>query len=262
MSDLIVVNNCKNCGEQIESYNYCPHCGAKKITKRITSKHLFQEFTDRFLNIENSFFKTFIHLFTKPEEVIDGFVNGLRKRYLNPFSYFAISLTIAGLYTFILKRYKDEIFAQSFFSKDQIEISQMSSDFAFDYNSMITFLTLPFLALISRFIFLNYKKYNLTEHLVIHLYAYSHIAMILSFILLPFLLISKNIFWALLIQFPLPVLYIAYVLKRLYNLNFKQITIKTLLFTILMVILFIIFSIVMAIIMVKTGVMPSPSGNN
>ncbi|MDH7444715.1 DUF3667 domain-containing protein [Aquimarina sp. 2201CG14-23] len=256
-NNLTKTNFCKNCGYQIDYYSFCPDCGAKKITNRITFKNLTQEFSDRFLNLDNSFIRTFIHLFTKPKEVIDGFINGLRKRYINVFSYFAISLTIASLYSFVLGKYKDVIFSNVFTNVNQIEVSKIASDISFEYQSLISFLTIPLLALISRLVFLNYKKYNLTEHFVIHLYAYSHITMVISFITLPLLLIVKNIFLILWIQFPVSIIYIAYVLSSLYNISLKKILLKTLLFLLIMSILFIIFSIVTGIIMAKMGLIPN-----
>ncbi|SEL96667.1 Protein of unknown function [Aquimarina amphilecti] len=252
---LTNINHCKNCGFQIDHYSFCPDCGAKKITKRITFKNLTQEFSDRFLNLDNSFIRTFIHLFTKPNIVIDGFINGLRKRYVNVFSYFAISLTIASLYSFILAKYKDVIFSNVFTDANQIKASKVASDFSFEYQSLISFLTIPVLALISRLVFLNYKKYNLTEHFVIYLYAYSHITMVISFITLPLILTVKNLSLILWIQFPVSIIYSAYVLKKLYEISIKKILLKTLLFSIIMAVLFVIFSIIVAIIMMKTGVM-------
>ncbi|WP_405205433.1 DUF3667 domain-containing protein [Aquimarina sp. LLG6339-5] len=256
------INHCKNCGFQIDHYSFCPDCGAKKITKRITFKNLTQEFSDRFLNLDNSFIRTFIHLFTEPNIVIDGFINGLRKRYVNVFSYFAISLTIASLYSFILSKYKDVIFSNVFTDVNQIKASKVASDFSFEYQSLISFLTIPILALISRLVFINYKKYNLTEHFVIYLYAYSHITMVISFITLPLLLTAKNLYLILWIQFPVSIIYIAYVLKSLYEINLKKILIKTLLFFIIMSVLFVIFSIIVAIIMMKTGVMKGEANSS
>ena len=253
---LTPINHCKNCGYEINNFTYCPNCGAKKITKRITFKNLTQEFSDRFLNLDNSVIRTFVHLFSKPKDVIDGFINGLRKRYVNVFSYFAISLTIASLYTFILRKYKNDIFSKVMVSEAQMEVSKVASDISFEYQSIISFLTIPVLALVSRLVFFNYKKYNLTEHLVIHLYAYSHITMVISFITLPILLTAENLYIMLWVQFPTSIIYIAYVLKKLYDLSWKKIILKTLLFLVIMTILFIIFSIVSAIIMIKTGVMP------
>ncbi|WP_108803971.1 DUF3667 domain-containing protein [Aquimarina sp. Aq107] len=256
------INHCKNCGFQIDHYSFCPDCGAKKITKRITFKNLTQEFSDRFLNLDNSFIRTFIHLFTEPNTVIDGFIHGLRKRYVNVFSYFAISLTIASLYSFILSKYKDVIFSNVFTDVNQIKASKVASDFSFEYQSLISFLTIPILALISRLVFINYKKYNLTEHFVIYLYAYSHITMVISFITLPLLLTAKNLYLILWIQFPVSIIYIAYVLKSLYEINLKKILIKTLLFFIIMSVLFVIFSIIVAIIMMKTGVMEGEANSS
>lgn len=253
MSDLITITNCKNCGQQIETYNFCPDCGAKKITKRITFKNLVQDFVDRFLNIDNSFFRTFLHLFIKPEEVINGYINGLRKRYINAFGYFAISITITGFYSFLVKDRLKEIVKLNNYSEQQIELQSSIYDFSFQYQSIISFLLIPFLAILSRLIFLNYKKFNLTEHLVIYLYAYSHIVGTMAIILLPLTFIADSILIIAYVQFPIYILYIAYVLKRLYKLSLKSIILKTLLFLVLGSVFYIIFSILIIVVMILTG---------
>ena len=88
--------NCKNCNLLIsDKDNFCNSCGAKVIRNRLTIKSLFEDFSEQFLNYDNKFLQTFLHLFTKPEVVIDGYINGTRKKYVNVISYFAIALTLA-----------------------------------------------------------------------------------------------------------------------------------------------------------------------
>ncbi len=255
MNDLITITDCKNCGQQIETYNFCPDCGAKKITKRITFKNLVIDFVDRFLNLDNSFIRTFIHLFTKPEEVIEGYIHGLRKRYINAFGYFAISVTITGFYGFLVKDRLKEIMKFGDFSEQQSVIQSSALDFTFQYQSAISFLLIPFLAIMSRLVFLNYKKFNLTEHFVIYLYSYSHIVGTMTLILLPLTFMTDNILNVMAVQFPVYVLYIAYVLKRLYKISLKSIILKTLLFLVIGSVFYIVFSILLVIIMVLTGAM-------
>ena len=59
------------------------------------------DINEQFLNIDNKFLKTFFHLFTKPDVVIGGFINGTRKKYINVIQYLAISLTLLGVQLFI-----------------------------------------------------------------------------------------------------------------------------------------------------------------
>ncbi len=227
MNELSIDLHCKNCKYPIENYDFCPKCGAKKITKRITFPYLISEFTNRFFNVNNSFFKTFWHLFTKPEEVIGGYINGLRKRYISAFGYFAISLTLTGFYAYIVKDRMEELISLNSTSEQQLAITQTSSDFSYQYQSLISFIIIPLLALLSRLIFINYKRYNITEHLVIYLYAYSHIVTVGSFLTLPLVFITDNLYVATLVLLPVYVLYIAYVLKRIYQVSFSEIIIKT-----------------------------------
>ena len=252
-SDPANISNCKNCNYPIDNYNFCPNCGAKKITKRITFKNLILEFAARFLNLDNSFIRTFTHLFTQPEVVIGGYINGLRKRYINAFGYFAISVTITGIYSFLVKDQLIEIMKTGSFSEQQIEVQGSVFDFTFQYQSIFSFLLIPLLGIISRVVFLNYKKYNLAEHFVIYLYAYSHIVAAMALILLPITFWVKNFWIVTMIQFPVYILYIAYVLKRLYAMSLKSIIIKTLLFLVIGGFFYVTFSLFIVIVMVLTG---------
>ncbi|WP_298426391.1 DUF3667 domain-containing protein [uncultured Kordia sp.] len=250
--------NCKNCTYQLKTENkFCPNCGAKVIHDRLTLKNLWSEFSQRFLNYDNTFFKTVRHMFTQPEVVIDSFISGTRKKYLNVFNYFAISITITGFFTFIFFKFFPDIFKNAM---DVLNTSQQSEaqkemfskvmSAIFDYQSLMYFMLIPLLALISKIVFYNYKKYNYTEHAVIYLYAYSHTVVLINVLYLIFIIIYHpflNYITAL--SIPLSVLYVAYVLKRLYKLSFKKIFLKTLLFIVVGLVFYIGISLVLGAIM-------------
>ncbi|WP_175487073.1 DUF3667 domain-containing protein [Zunongwangia mangrovi] len=59
---------------------------SKKIDSRLDLKLVFEEFSTIFFNIDNTFLKTFTTLFKAPEKVIDSYITGVRKRYLNVIS--------------------------------------------------------------------------------------------------------------------------------------------------------------------------------
>lgn len=100
--------NCKNCANSLQTdYSFCPDCGAKVIRNRLTIKNLLSDITERYFNLDNTFLRTFLHLFTKPDVVINGYVNGTRRKYLNPISYFGIALMLAGFLMFFMRKVFD-----------------------------------------------------------------------------------------------------------------------------------------------------------
>ena len=96
---------------------------------------------------------------------------------------------------------------------------------------------IPFLALISKLVFWNYKKYNLVEHFVIFLYTYSHISIISVALQLLFIwnqtILTILGFSGLVFMFAFSI----YVLKKLFKLNAGAMLLKTLLFFIVISIL-------------------------
>lgn len=91
--------SCKNCKSELDTLNnFCSECGAKVVRERITIKSIIQNILFA-LGWDSNFFVTLRHLLYKPHVVFKEYANGTRKKYADPFTFFAISLAIS-LFTF------------------------------------------------------------------------------------------------------------------------------------------------------------------
>ncbi len=221
--------NCKNCEISLsEANDFCKSCRAKVIRNRLTLKNLFAHITETFFNYDNKLLKTILHLFTKPDYVIDSYVNGVRKKYINPISFFGLALTLTGFSIFIIgKFYKQYLNFSDIFGENKMYSNEFSknwmensADFSLEYSSLMFTLMIPSFALISWIVFLN-KRYNLTEHIIIYLYSmslYSIFSILFGFIILliaPEKYLTYGIYMYLLVF-----IYHCYLLTRLFKLNF------------------------------------------
>lgn len=246
--------SCKNCKTSLsETANFCSNCGAKVIRNQLTIKNIAVDVNERFLNYDNKFLKTFIHLFTQPEQVISSYINGTRKRYVDAISYFAIAVTIAGLQMFIISKFFPEAFNfSSFNTKHLQETQQKTMSFVREYQSIIMMFYIPVYALISKLTFYKSKKYNYTGHLVFFMYIQAQTT-IMGFLFLVLLVVGVPFMWYSILLTPLIFLYSAYCLKRLYYLTIKQTLYKIIIFTLLFFTFFIIVIIVFSILFYLGG---------
>lgn len=244
--------NCKNCEIQLSNEdNFCPSCGGKIIHNRLTIKNLLQHLGETFLNYDNKFLKTIINLIKRPEDVIVSYINGVRKKYINPISFFAISLTISGLLIFIIKKYYSSLLDFSKLYENEAQQKMMISvmEGTFEYNSLIYSALIPFLAIISLLVFFN-KKYNLTEHIVIYLYSMSLFSIISAISGLIILLINSQLYISFsVVIYALIFIYHCYMLKRMFNLNGFQLLLKTLLFLLLFFVLYLVVTVLVFIVL-------------
>ncbi len=238
--------HCKNCNTSLDDQSgYCNNCGAKVIRNRLTIKNLFEHFSEQFLNYDNKFLQTFITLISRPEQVIDGYIKGIRKKYINPISFFAIGITLAGLQMFILSKFFPEgLDISSLAQKGQEEFSNNWMRTLLEYQSVVMMLYIPFYAIMSKIVFYNLKTYNYTEHLVIFLYLISQVTLILFIPTL--LLIVSGLTLGDLTSFVLifQIIYISYCFKRLFGLGNKSIILKVLFFLVVLLIFFILFIVI------------------
>lgn len=239
--------NCKNCNLEInEKDSYCKQCGARVIKKRITLKSLFSNLLTA-LGWDSNFVISLRYLFYKPQVVLKEYINGTRKKYANPFSFFAIIIAIS---LFVFNKYSDQLIQMStdlsinqteilespqtnkiedvemFGFKNEKEFKQGMMKFQLKYYNLLSFLLLPFYTLISFAVF--GKPYNFGEHLVINTYILSITTFIGLLLFILSIIVGVNMYGTGIML--IPVVYYSYAYKKLYKLKLSKLIIKILKF--------------------------------
>ncbi|TMM57937.1 DUF3667 domain-containing protein [Maribacter algarum] len=212
---------CKNCEKSLRTdYSFCSNCGAKVIRNRLTFKNLWYDVTERYFNLDNTFLKTFLHLFTKPEIVIDGYIKGIRKKYLNPVSYLGIALTLSGLLLFVLRKFAlEKIDLDTFGQSMKTETTRKILNASLDISSFTFLLYIPLIAIAGWLIF-NKKSHNLSEYSVTGIYSLAHYSiMTFPFSLALCLLAPENYLSLSFIFIAIMAAYITYVVNRIHGKN-------------------------------------------
>ncbi|MEX0275789.1 MAG: DUF3667 domain-containing protein [Flavobacteriaceae bacterium] len=264
--------DCKNCFAEIApEAQYCSACGAKVIRERITVKGLWGEFTNNVLGWDNKFFKTIYFLISKPATILGEYLNGTRKKYMSPISFFAIGMTLSIL---VLNSFEDTylemakeailesgkfmsenvggVYASENYQKFNLEMNQKFQKHMLTYYNVYNFLMLPLYALIA---FLVYgKPYKYGEHLVIITYCQGLGFLITGIaFLVGILMSSPSIFSFSLI---IVVFLYLYIYGRLYRLGLGTSIVKFLLFVAILGIFFmaiIVLTIVITFLGHKLG---------
>lgn len=246
--------SCKNCDFKLDQSNqFCSNCGAPVITKRITFKQIIHEFSERYFSFDNKFLQTFIVLFRSPQLVINGFVEGLRTRYVNPVTYAIIAVTVSGFSVHLIKKgYYGDIISKAVAqtqTNEKVPFDMKAyMEGVFDYQNIIFFLSIPLLGIISKIVFYDVKKFNIAEHSLIYTYTYSQftiVSFLLSILLVLIFGFEYDVYTIMI--FPLMIAYHGYALKKVFDLSVSQTVLKLFLFLALMGVLMIVFLVIMTI---------------
>lgn len=226
------------------------------MRERLTIGKLLNEILSHFTNLESGLYSTLIDLTVRPERVTVGFIEGLRKRYLKPGGYLALSLTLSGIIIFFMLRVKDQI------SFDAIAMSQEASlaakkmfDNINDFQALMFVSYIPMAAAAS-FLCFPERKFNFAERNVIFAYAISHVS-VLTFIPFLILLIIDPQDYISVSVYSLPLLFMVmgFYIIRASRLSLLEQLPRLLVFFMLMFVFYIGESIFIALIMLLTGVM-------
>lgn len=252
---------CKNCDTKLSiDSEFCNQCGGKVIRNRLTFKNLFEHITETFFNYDNKLLRTIIDLFKKPEAVIVGYIEGVRRRYVNPISFIALALTLGGIYIIILNKFFPDAMTgmSGFATEGQEEMTLKMVSLMEEYYTFMMILFIPLYALMSRLVFLNRKEFNFTEHIVMAMYIMAQFSLISSLLNLTLLVlhIPSTLLGSLSVF--LQMAYFGYCYKRIYKLSASGILLRTLLFlTIIIVVMigFVVLGIVGALFFKESAVM-------
>ncbi|SEC82105.1 Protein of unknown function [Tenacibaculum sp. MAR_2009_124] len=274
---------CKNCNNGLEDDAlFCDNCGAKIIKSRITFHFLMVELF-AMLGLDSLFFKTLKELLIRPQKVLNEYLNGVRKKYVNPFAYLAVgaaaSIIIFNIFyssfsktQFVFNKTEIEQL-QKIATKDLSNIKNVSPEelskqkkqknkakarlkftesyisYFLKFFNIITFLSIPVYALISKWTFK--KPHNYGEHIIINSYLAGTTMFFSCILFLMTVFIHPSLFFY---STVLSVFYYLYTFKRLYNLNFKQTLLKLIRFFVMLFIVFIITLIIVAVILILVAI--------
>lgn len=225
---------CKNCQSELRvAQKYCGECGAKVIYNRLQPKALVQQVNAQYLSIDNRLLLTFVNLFRQPEDVILGYINGTRKKYIDVLQYFTVALTLAGIQVFLMNTFfKDSLgFSTDLANEWSLTAADFKNnqnlftpDYYTKYQGLFYIITVPFYALGTwlTYYIINERHYNFTEHMVISLYysAQTIIITALTGIILMLFGVDYIIVTSCL-SIPFYV-YLFYILKRLFKSTFWE----------------------------------------
>jgi len=90
-------NICQNCGTPLQG-TFCHYCGQKKILKKESFFKMMIHFIGDFFHFDAQLFNTLKPLFTQPGLVPKHYVEGKRKRHLDPIKmYVFVSIVFFGI---------------------------------------------------------------------------------------------------------------------------------------------------------------------
>ncbi|TCD07056.1 DUF3667 domain-containing protein [Pedobacter frigidisoli] len=202
------VNHCSNCNAlNREEDRYCSKCGQEAHVHRFTLAHIFHEFFHAFTHADKGIFFLLKELLIRPGVVAMEYVNGKRKKYFSPFTFFLI---LAGLFvlsnTFFRPtdaHQKVEIPANIQSIQDPVkkaESVQMfgramkAKYFTAKYGNVIAMIAVPFFALFFWLIYFK-KQYNYAEHFVANILFVSFSNLAFTLLVFPLEALAKNTPW-------------------------------------------------------------------
>jgi len=169
--------NCLNCETMLTADDhFCPNCGQRTDTHRLTIKHILHEFLHTFTHADMGFLGMISDLVRKPGIVAMEYVQGKRKKYFNPFTFFVLSVgmlaTSSHLFHTLDKEIKPDprVVAQlppplKIKYLNQIERVNEGTHFMSKNLNTAAMLLLPFYGFLS-WVFFRRRGYNYSELLV------------------------------------------------------------------------------------------------
>jgi len=157
---------CKNCGLPVKDL-YCDHCGQKANPDKINFSFLCREVFYFFTHLKRGFLFTSYQMVIRPGETAKNFIDGRRKNYQSPISYFLIWTTLFILFLYGMERVfggNTVIRYRNYFGPagaTRLAISNLS---------IVLMVIVPFQALYL-FLLVTHRSYNYFETMVATIYS-------------------------------------------------------------------------------------------
>lgn len=162
---------CKNCSTEFNG-KFCPECGQKSATRRITMGQVGQDLRGQLVHINRGFLYTIFELTKRPGHSIREYLEGQRVRHVRPIKFMiwasAISFLIYQLLDF-QERMIQQLEMELGQPKQSEQMGQKIGAFLSSHPSLILLCTVPSIAFIAWLLFRK-RKYNYAEYFTLNAY--------------------------------------------------------------------------------------------
>ena len=142
---------CKNCGIHFKG-KFCPNCSQKATTGRLEVGNVLHEFWHNFTHTDKGYLSLLTAMVKHPGTVIREFIDGRRKKYFNPYTFYLVTTAVLIFITAKVYKYEDALY----------DYRNEFGQFINAQHNFIVLCSLPFLALLLQLIFFK-RKYNYAE---------------------------------------------------------------------------------------------------
>lgn len=160
------MDQCRNCGKTVQD-QYCSHCGQKIHVGRISFHYITHEALHFFTHLEKGFLFTSLQMLISPATNIISFIEGKRKPYQPPISYFLIWTTIFILFV---------LFLNTMFGDNKVIAYNdyygpgATTSYAITHLSFMLMFIIPFQSFYL-YVLVTHGRYNYFESMVAGFYA-------------------------------------------------------------------------------------------
>ena len=158
---------CHNCGAAV-SGNFCSHCGQRSSINKVTFKETFQDIAENFFSINAPFFKTLKLLFTNPGKLFRDYLQGKRKTYYKPVSFFVLFTVLYLIIRAIIAYDPFQNATITVTDDTQSQLLTKARNFMLLNIDKFLFLFVFYLGVLLKLFF--YKRYFIAEYLAIGFY--------------------------------------------------------------------------------------------
>jgi len=172
--------HCLNCNQHLtHTQKFCSNCGQVASTHRFTIASFFHEGFHAVTHADKGLFYLLKELLLRPGLVAREFIEGKRKKYFNPFTFF---LLLMALFVFVgtfvshdnakqtipvgITKIKDPKVRET--TIIQYQRAMAAKDFFTKRGNLVAMFAIPFFALFYWLIYYR-RPYNYSEHLVANL---------------------------------------------------------------------------------------------
>ena len=159
---------CITCGNS-HSEKFCPNCGEKAETKKITLTSIVEEAFTSITSMDRGFLFNIKMLIRNPKKIVFEYIDGKRKGIMNPISFLVIALSIYLIadVTFWNQSVPKETYDKSDIGRKSYDIGVAFGKFVNNYFNYFFIFTAFLLANSTRLLF---QRFNYVEHLAINFF--------------------------------------------------------------------------------------------